>query len=57
LFLAALLLSIAASSVVQNPKILFADLLAIALLYFLGADFLYVVRLAAYGKLRVSVPP
>ena len=55
-FLAALLLSIAASSVIQNPRILLADLLAIALLYFLAADFLYVVRLAAYGKLRVSAP-
>jgi len=31
---------------------LLADLLAIALLYFLGADFLYVARLVAYGRLR-----
>jgi hypothetical protein len=46
------LLSIAASSVITNPRVLLADLLAIALLYFLVADFLYVARLIAFGKLR-----
>ncbi|HJX00193.1 MAG TPA: hypothetical protein VJ453_08525 [Terriglobales bacterium] len=47
-----LLLSFAVASVVRSPRMLLADLLAIALLYFLGADFLYVARLVAYGRLR-----
>ena len=52
LFLAASILCLGVSSIVGSPRIVLADFLAIALLYFLAADFLYVVRLAAYTKLR-----
>ncbi|PYY18173.1 MAG: hypothetical protein DMG60_09170 [Acidobacteria bacterium] len=60
LFVVAVLLSVAVSSVITNPRILVADLLAISLLYFLVADFLYLARLVACRKLRdepVSQPP
>ena len=52
IFVAALMLSFAISAVVTNPRMLFADLLGIALLYFLAGDFVYIVRLSAYAKLR-----
>lgn len=52
LFVAALMLSIAVSAVITNPRVLIADLIAISLLYFLVADFFYVARLAAYAGLR-----
>jgi hypothetical protein len=52
LLVIAVLLSVAASSVITNTRVLIADLLAIALLYFLITDFLYVARLVAFGKLR-----
>jgi hypothetical protein len=55
LFLVALLLYLAVSAVVTNPRVSIADLVAISLLYFVTADFIYVARLAAYAKLRV--PP
>jgi len=51
LLLVGLVLSVAASGVITNVRVLLADLLAIALLYFLAADFLYVARLIAYRKL------
>lgn len=52
IFAAALMLSLAVSAVISNPRVLLADLLAVALLYFLAGDFLYIVRLSAYAKLR-----
>jgi hypothetical protein len=48
----ALMISIAVSTVVTNTQIAAADLIAITLLYFLIADFLYVGRLAAFVKLK-----
>ena len=61
IFVAAVMLSFAVSAVITNPRVLFADLVAVALLYFLAGDFLYVVRLAAYAKLRevskTTLPP
>jgi len=60
LFLVAVLLSVAASSLITNARMLVADLLAISLLYLLIADFLYVARFVAFGKLRgevVAQPP
>ena len=51
-FLIAVLLSVAAGSVITNGRVLFADLLAISLLYFLIADFLYLARFIAFGNLR-----
>jgi hypothetical protein len=52
LLLVAFLLSVAVSSVITNARILVADLLAISLLYFLVADFLYMTRLVAFRRLR-----
>lgn len=52
LFVIAVLLTVAASTLVTNARILVADLLAISLLYFLIADVLYVARLIAFAKLR-----
>ena len=52
----AFLLSFAVAAAVTNPRILAADLLAIALLYFLVADFLYVARLVAFARLRTAIP-
>ena len=51
-FVVAVLLSVAAGTVITNVRIFVADLLAISLLYFLVADFLYVARLVAFAKLR-----
>jgi hypothetical protein len=53
LFVVALLLCLAVSAVITNPRVSIADLVAISLLYFLIADFIYVARLAAYAKLRM----
>jgi hypothetical protein len=53
LFVVAFLLCLAVSAVVTNPRVWIADLVAISLLYFLTADFIYVARLAAYAKLRM----
>jgi len=50
-FLAAFMLSFAVAAIVSNPRVLMADLIAISLLYCLITDFIYVARLAAYGKL------
>lgn len=55
LLLVAVLLSIAAGNLITNTRMLLADLLAISLLYFLLADFLYVARFVAFGKLRGEV--
>ena len=52
LFVAALMLSFGVSTVVTNTRVVVADLCAIALLYFLVADFLNVARLTAFAKLR-----
>lgn len=52
LFGVAILLSVAAGSVITNARMLLVDLLAISLLYFLIADFLYVAKFVAFGKLR-----
>jgi len=52
LFVVAVMLSVAVSAVITRPRVLVADLFAIALLYFFAADFLYIVRLLAYAKLR-----
>jgi hypothetical protein len=51
-FVVAVLLSMAAGTVITNARIFVADLLAISLLYFLLADFLYVARLIAFAKFR-----
>ena len=51
-FLGAAMLSFAVSAVIISPRVLLADLVAIALLYFLVGEFLYVLRLAAYATLR-----
>jgi hypothetical protein len=53
LFVVALLLCLAVSAVITNPRVSIADLVAISLLYFLIADFIYVARLVAYAKLRM----
>ena len=53
LIVMAFMLWFGVGSVVSNPRVLAADFAAIALLYSLAADFLYVVRLAAYAKLRL----
>lgn len=55
LFVIALLLSFAVAALVSNPRLVVADLLSISLLYFLGADFVYMARLCAYAKLRTGV--
>ena len=55
LFVVALLLSVAVSAVITNPRVLLANLVAISLLYFLIADFIYVARLVAYAKLRMGL--
>ena len=57
--LVAFLLALAAISVIGNSRVLLADLLAIALLHFLFADFLHVAKLAAFRRLRdqSEVPP
>jgi len=57
--LVALLLSLAAISIIRNNRVLLADLLAIALLHFLLSDFLHVAKLVALGRLRdqSDVPP
>ena len=52
LLVVASMLSFAVSAVVTNLRVVVADLVAIALLYFLTADFFYVARLAAYAKVR-----
>jgi hypothetical protein len=52
LFVAALMLSFAVSAVITNPRVFAWDFVAIALLYFLVADFLSIARLAAFAKLR-----
>jgi hypothetical protein len=52
IFVAAAMLSFAVSAVITSPRVLIADLFAIALLYFSAADFLYIVRLVAYAELR-----
>jgi len=52
LLVIALMLSFAVSAVVTNVRVVFADLLAVGLLYFLIADFFYVAKLAAYAGLR-----
>lgn len=57
LLIVAVLLSVAASSVITNTRVLITDLLAIALFYFLIADFLYLTRLIAFGKLRAERVP
>ena len=54
LIIAALLLSFAIGAVITNARIVFIDLITIALLYFLAADFVSVARLAAFAKLRDS---
>jgi len=51
LFITASMFSFAIAALVSNPRVLLADLIAISLLYFLIADFIYIARLAAYGKL------
>jgi len=52
LLVVAVLLSAAASTVITSVRVFVADLLAISLLYFLTADFLYMARLVAFAKLR-----
>ena len=54
-FLATLMLSLAAAAVITNPRVLVADLIAISLLYFLVADFIYLARLAAYARVATQV--
>lgn len=54
-FVVALMLSFAVAALIANRFFLAADMIAISLLYFLGADFVYIARLCAYAKLR-SVP-
>jgi hypothetical protein len=56
-FVVALLLSFAVAALVSNPRLIVADLVAISLLYFLCADFVYIARLCAYAKLRTDVEP
>jgi len=51
LFVVAVLLSLTVSNVITNARILIADLLAISLLYFVCADFLYMAKLIAIRKL------
>jgi len=51
-FVIALILSFAVAALVSNPRLVVADLIAISLLYFLSADFVYMARLCAYAKLR-----
>ena len=51
-FVVALMLSFAVAALVSNPRLVAADLIAISLLYFLCADFVYIARLCAYAKLR-----
>ena len=52
LLIMALVLSFAVSAVIANPRVIVADFSAIALLYFLAADFVSIARLAALAKLR-----
>ncbi|HWC18014.1 MAG TPA: hypothetical protein VG498_13420 [Terriglobales bacterium] len=54
LFAMALILSLAMAAVITNPRVLLADLTALSLLYFMLADFIYVARLAAFGKLATD---
>lgn len=54
LMVLAFLLSVAVAAVVGNPRAAAADLLVVTLLYFLASDFLYIARLAAFGRLRNS---
>jgi hypothetical protein len=56
-FVIALLLSFAVAALVSNPRLVIADLVAISVLYFLCADFVYMARLCAYAKLRTNVEP
>ena len=51
-FVIALVFSFAAAALIANPLLVTADLIAISLLYFLCAEFVYVARLCAYAKLR-----
>jgi hypothetical protein len=56
-FVIALILSFAVAALVSNPRLVVADLIAISLLYFLCADFVYMARLCAYAKLRIKLEP
>lgn len=56
-FVVALLLSFAVAALVLNPRLIVADFVAISLLYFLCADFVYIARLCAYAKLRTDAEP
>ena len=56
-FVIALMLSFAVAALVSNPPLVVADLIAISLLYFLCADFVFMARLCAYAKLRTNVEP
>lgn len=51
-FIAALFFCVAVSAIVRNPRVGIADFFGISVLYFLCADFLYLVRLAGYAQLR-----
>ena len=54
-FVIALLLSFAIAALISNPRVVVTDLIAISLLYFLCAGFVYMARMCAYARLR-SVP-
>jgi hypothetical protein len=56
LFIVAMVLSFATAAVIRNSRILICDLVAISLLYFLIADFLYLCRLVAYARIRDGFP-
>lgn len=56
LFIVALALSFAAAAVISNSRMLICDLIAISLLDFLVADFLYLSRLIAYAKVLDELP-
>lgn len=56
IFAVAMMLSFAVSAVITNPRVLVGDLVAVALLYFLAGDFLYIVRLVAYANLIDPTP-
>ncbi|HET9742710.1 MAG TPA: hypothetical protein VFQ00_08175 [Terriglobales bacterium] len=57
LLTAAFAASFALVRAVADPRLLFADLVAISGLYCLSADFVYVARLAAYAKHRPEALP
>ena len=52
LLVIAFVLSFAVSAVITIPRVVAIDFLAIALLYFLAADFVNIARLVAFAKLR-----